>query len=303
MNDYLLAVILGVVEGLTEFLPVSSTAHIRLVQAALQGEAALESNFWKMFAVVIQLPAVMAVVVYFRHRLIAFVKSFLAKPSLGHPVVLVAIAFVMTAVPAVLAKKLIKGNLESLWVMGGSLVVGGIVMWVVDVIFGNRKQPPIATEGTVADQALVTESAPPASGVETMKPWQAAWIGLVQVTAALFPGTSRSMATIAAGQIAGLTRTTALEFSFFLSIPIMFAACLKDLKDSLTPGDVAYIGSDLTQQQLIQLAIGGAVSFVVAWAVIAWFMNWVRRRGFVPFAVYRIIIGFAVLAVAWRART
>jgi undecaprenyl pyrophosphate phosphatase UppP len=74
------------------------------------------------------------------------------------------------------------------------------------------------------------------------------------------------------------------------------------LKDSLTPGDVAYIGGDLTQPQLIQLAIGGSVSFVVAWAVIAWFMNWVRRRGFVPFAVYRIIIGFVVLAVAWRAR-
>ncbi|HEY0008927.1 MAG TPA: undecaprenyl-diphosphate phosphatase [Tepidisphaeraceae bacterium] len=302
MNEYLLAAILGIVEGLTEFLPVSSTAHIRLVQAALQGEAALESNYWKMFAVIIQLPAIMAVVVYFRSRLIEFVRSFVAKPSLGHPVVLVGIAFVMTAVPAVLAKKLIKGNLESLWVMGGALVIGGVVMWVVDAVFGERRQPQIATEATTADKALTNENATPAEGegVAAMKPWQAAWIGLVQVTAAIFPGTSRSMATIAAGQIAGLSRTTALEFSFFLSIPIMFAACLKDLRDSLSPGDEAYIGAALTREQFIQIGIGSMTSFVVALLVISWFMNWVRRRGFVPFAIYRIIIGGVVLA--WAAR-
>ena len=315
MNDYLLAAILGIVEGLTEFLPVSSTAHIRLTQALLKGEASLASNYWKMFAVVIQLPAILAVVVYFWKRIVAFVKSFIAKPSIRHPIVLVMIAFVMTAVPAVLLKKMIKGNLESLYVMGGALVIGGIVMWVVDAIYGRREHQgehtmsnaslnnPPHERGTVLDyekEDLAAVRGTPT--MEAMKPWQAAWIGAVQVLAAVFPGTSRSMATIAAGQIAGLSRTAALEFSFFLSIPIMVAACAKDLKDSLDPTDVdAYVGAALTTEQYVQIAIGSVTSFLVALACIAWFMGWVKKRGFVPFAIYRIIVGIVVLAWAYKS--
>lgn len=290
MNPYLLAILLGIVEGLTEFLPVSSTAHIRLVQAGLAGEASLSDNFWKLFAVVIQLPAILAVLVYFRKRIVAFLRSFFApgltmRDRLSHPVTLVLVATVVTAIPAALAKKLIKDNLESLWIMGGALVVGGVIMWVVDAIFGKRD----------------SRNEAPVKSLEEMSLWQAAWIGAVQVLSAVFPGTSRSMSTIAAGQIAGLSRPTALEFSFFVSIPIMFAACLKDLKDSLDPADSAYVGHSLTSSEWMQIAIGGAVSFVVALAVIAWFMAWVRKRGFVPFAVYRIIIGAAVLMWAYRA--
>ena len=168
MNEYLLAVILGIVEGLTEFLPVSSTAHIRLSQAVLYGH--LDDNYWKLFAVVIQLPAILAVVVYFRLRIVEFIKSFFRpgltlKQRIGHPVTLVLIATVVTAIPAALAKKLIKDNLESLWIMGGALVVGGVVMWVVDAIFGKRD----------------ARDAAPVKSMEQMKPWQAAWIGAVQV--------------------------------------------------------------------------------------------------------------------------
>jgi len=285
VNDYLLAAILGIVEGLIEFLPVSSTAHIRITQALLEGEASLKDPYWKMFAVVIQLPAILAVVVYFRHRIIAFIKSFIARPTFMHPIVLVMIAFVVTAVPAVLAKKMIKGNLESLYVMGGALIIGGVVMWVIDAIYGRRESRGLATT----------------TSIDAMKPWQAAWIGAVQVLSAIFPGTSRSMATIAAGQVAGLTRSSALEFSFFLSIPIMFAACTKDLWDSLSPGDEAYIGHAITTEQLLQIAIGSVTSFVVALAVIAWFMGWVKKHGFVPFAVYRIVAGIVVLAWAYRS--
>jgi len=285
MNDYLLAAILGVVEGLTEFLPVSSTAHIRLAQALIKGEESLTDNYWKLFAVVIQLPAILAVVVYFRVRIIDFIKSFIARPTWKHPIVLVMIAFVVTAVPAILGKKLIKHNLESLYVMGAALVIGGVVMWVVDSIYGRREKQGLATTSTI----------------EAIKPWQAAWIGLMQVLAALFPGASRSMCTIAAGQVAGLTRTSALEFSFFLSIPIMFAAFVKDMNDSLTPTDEAYIGNALTGSQLLQIGIGSVTSFVVALLVIAWFMGWVKKRGFVPFAIYRIIIGCVVLVWAYKS--
>lgn len=321
MNDFVLAIVLGLVEGLTEFLPVSSTAHIRLVQGLLRGEASLADNFWKLFAVAIQFPAVLAVVVYFFDTIKRFVTSFLVRgmtlqERVRHPVTLVAIAFVCTAIPAALSKKLIKGNLESLWVMGISLIVGGVIMAVVDTIYGRREKRLLsdADAARLADQPLdpttafaAHEAAPPAPALpivtklEHMKPWQAAWIGLVQVLAALFPGTSRSMCTIAAGQIGNLTRAAALEFSFFLSIPIMFAACAKDLKDSLSPGDEAYVGRALNTHDLLVLLTGSIVSFVVALAVIAWFMAWVRRRGFIPFAVYRVIIGVVVLIVAARS--
>jgi undecaprenyl-diphosphatase len=306
VNQYLLAAVLGVVEGLTEFLPVSSTAHIRLAQAAIAGRASLDDNFWKMFAVVIQLPAILAVIVYFWRRLLGFAVSFFAPgltiaQRMRHPVTLVGIAFVVTAVPAVLAKRFIKGNLESLYVMGWALVVGGLIMYVVDRVFGERGHA-LSGEATAAENAQ-QEGAPGPGGriddITAMKPWHAAWIGAIQVLAAIFPGTSRSMATIAAGQTAGLTRTTALEFSFFLSIPIMIAACLKDLKDSLDPGDAdAYIGRSLSAHDLTCIGIGSAASFVTALVVIAWFMAWVRRRGFTPFAVYRIVIGVVVLVWA-----
>jgi undecaprenyl-diphosphatase len=282
VNEYLLSVLLGVVEGLTEFLPVSSTAHIRLVFAAVGGD--MDDGFWKMFAVAIQFPAILAVVVYFRSRIMDFLRSFLAigiKPAelLKHPLALVAIAFVVTAVPAALLSEDIKHNLGSIVVMGWALIIGGIVMWVVDVLVKN----------------------PHTLRMEDMKPWQAATIGAVQILSAVFPGTSRSMATIAGGQLAGLSRQAALEFSFFLSIPIMAAACSFDLLESMraAPDSEAYVGV-MTTARWIQLALGGVTSFFVAWAVIAWFMNWVKKHGFVAFAVYRIVIGVVVLVLAYR---
>jgi undecaprenyl-diphosphatase len=129
---------------------------------------------------------------------------------------------------------------------------------------------------------------------------QAIWIGACQILSAVFPGTSRSMSTIAAGQLAGMSRASALEFSFFLSIPTMAVATLYELlkflrgkgEDSLSVGGIDTHG-------WIILAIGFVVSFVVAYGAVAWFMAWVRKRGFAPFALYRIVIGIAVLA--WAA--
>jgi undecaprenyl-diphosphatase len=226
-----------------------------------------------MYAVVIQLGAVLCLPTYFWQRIIGFVKTFPRgsdgqRRMLTHPVMLVAIAFVFTAVPLVLLKKTVSANLENLWVMGSALVIGGAVMWVADVLF----------------------SRPRTDSVEKMHPLQAMWIGLSQTAAALFPGTSRSMATIAAGQSAGLTRAAALEFSFFLSMPTMAAACLYDLYK--TTGDVQISG-----HQWLVLAVGFVVSYVVALAVVAWFMHWVRKHGFIPFAIYRIIVGVIVLTV------
>jgi undecaprenyl-diphosphatase len=194
------------------------------------------------------------------------------------------VAFVVTAGPAYLLSRVISENLESLLIIGLSLLIGGVVMWVVDVIYSRPSR-------------IHTDS------MERMAWLQAVWIGAIQVLAAVFPGVSRSMATIAAGQTAGLSRTAALEFSFFVSIPVMFTACGYDLLKTVTAerGEPEFIPGGLTGHDWGVLATGFAVSFVVALGVIAWFMAWVRRRGFVPFAIYRILLGGAVTAWALGA--
>lgn len=278
MRDYLLSVLFGVIEGLTEFLPVSSTAHIRIAEAYCNID--LEDPYWKMYAIVIQLGAILSVVVYFRERIMQFAHSFLETfrndrtRIFLHPASLVMIAFFVTAVPTLVLKKMhiIDKNLESMWVIAMSLIVGGVVMWAVDWFFTRPK---------IID-------------MERMGLGQAIWIGAVQILSAVFPGTSRSMATIAAGQTGGMSREAALEFSFFLSIPTMFAATGLELFDAIrgktTGGELI-----ITAHQWGVLAVGFVVSFFVALAVIAWFMHWVKKHGFVPFAIYRMLLGLGVL--------
>ena len=126
--------------------------------------------------------------------------------------------------------------------------------------------------------------------MESMSLKQSLVIGFTQIFSAALPGTSRSMATIAGGQVTGLSRTAALEFSFFLSIPVMFAATSFKMLQFVMKNESA-----VSTHQLGVLGVGFAVSFVVALAVIAWFMAWVRKHGFAPFAIYRVIVGIAVL--------
>ena len=283
MQEYLLSVFLGVVEGLTEFLPVSSTAHLRICEALLHID--LQDGFWKMYTIVIQLGAILALPVYFWNRIVKFVSTF-PKGERGnrtlftHPLSLTLIAFVVTAVPAWALAKVIGKNLENLWVMALALIIGGIVMWVVDAVFTR----------------------PHTMHMEEMTLPQAIWIGAAQILSAVFPGTSRSMSTIAAGQIAGMSRPAALEFSFFLSMPTMVVAVGYDFLKSVIPhhheAEIAPL--TISAHQWIVLAIGFVVSFFVALAVVAWFMNWVRARGFVPFAVYRIVLGLALLILLMR---
>jgi undecaprenyl-diphosphatase len=283
MQEYLLSVFLGVVEGLTEFLPVSSTAHLRICEALLHID--LHDGFWKMYTIVIQLGAIMALPVYFWHRILQFVRTF-PKGERGdrtiftHPLSLTLIAFVVTAVPAWALTKQIGKNLENLWVMAVALLIGGIVMWIVDVVF-TRPRTMQMNEMTLP---------------------QAVWIGAAQILSAIFPGTSRSMSTIAAGQVAGLSRPAALEFSFFLSMPTMVVATGFDFLKTVMPhhheADIAPLA--MNSHAWAVLAIGFIVSFIVALAVVAWFMNWVRARGFVPFAIYRIVLGLVLLTLLMR---
>jgi len=282
MNDYLLAAILGVIEGLTEFLPVSSTAHLRIFQA--WAGVSLSDGYWKMFSIVIQAGAILSLPIYFRRTLAEFLKHFPKGPRgdrtlLTHPLSLLLVAFVCTAGPTLLLTKMIGANLESLVVMAGALLIGGVVMWVVDA-FCSAAGRPHRTER-----------------LDEMSLSQAVWIGLCQALSAIFPGTSRSMATIAAGQLAGMSRPVALEFSFLLSIPTMIAATGFDLLQSLRPSPAGNpLGAVvLDLRGLLLLLIGGLVSFVVAYLSVAWFMRWVRNHGFVLFAIYRILAGALLL--------
>ena len=293
MSDYFLSVVLGIVEGLTEFLPVSSTAHLRIAEQLMH--VPLSSGYWKMYSIVIQLGAILVLPIYFRQHIARLISTFPEGEKRDcdyrtHPLSLVLIAFVVTAIPSFLLTKVIGKNLERLDVMGAALLIGGIVMWVIDAM-----KAPWEKAGPGA----------PGSPIHTWKMddihgGQAIWIGACQILSAVFPGTSRSMSTIAAGQLAGMSRAAALEFSFFLSIPTMAVATLYTLLKSLTGKDENPIGvHEITSHQWVILAIGFVVSFIVAYGAVAWFMAWVRKRGFVPFAVYRIVIGIAVLA--WAA--
>jgi undecaprenyl-diphosphatase len=322
LHDYLLSVLLGIIEGLTEFLPVSSTAHLRITEALLNIH--LDDPFWKMYTIVIQLGAILCLPIYFRKKIaqvlntieaqsaiesvfgvvillcwlplsifcfsdwiVAFMRVMRRSRSgvanrgpLTHPLTLVLIAFVFTAVPSLLLTKVIGKHLESLTVMGVSLLVGGIVMWVVDAMFGTPRPGSGYKTERMEDASL----------------FQAVWIGICQVASAVFPGTSRSMSTIAAGQVAGMSRPAALEFSFFLSMPTMIAATGYDLLRTMHPRHGEPLGRmPVNGHEWIVLSIGFVVSFIVALAVVAWFMNWVRKRGFTPFAIYRILVGIAVL--------
>src|SRR5947199_3696186 len=217
-----------------------------------------------MYTIVIQLGAILALPVYFWHRIVQFVSTFPKgergnRTILTHPLSLTLIAFVVTAVPAWALAKQIGKNLENLWVMALALLIGGIIMWIVDAVFTR----------------------PRTMHMEEMTLPQAVWIGAAQILSAIFPGTSRSMSTIAAGQVAGMARPAALEFSFFLSMPTMvvatgydFLKALKHTRDTTGEGNIAPLAID--SHQWIVLAIGFIVSFIVALGVVAWFMNWVR---------------------------
>lgn len=295
MNDYLIAVLLGVVEGLTEFLPVSSTAHLRITEVLLGMD--LGNGYWKMFSIVIQLGAILCLPFYFWRRLLDFVVTF-PKGSRSdgsvwnHPLTLVFVAFVCTAGPAFLLTRIIGKHLEDIHLMAAALVIGGIVMILVDLLYSSGNGIRLLT-GRLT------------SHVEEMRMWQAVWIGLCQILSAVFPGTSRSMSTIAAGQVAGMTRSAALEFSFFVSIPTMLLATAYDFWKTAKIGKGDAAASALGVVHMDRhgwtiLILGGVVSFIVALLVVAWFMNWVRRRGFVGFGIYRIVIGIAVWF--WLAR-
>src|SRR5207245_9839741 len=215
----------------------------------------LSNGYWKMYTIVIQLGAILCLPVYFRARIAKFLSTFPRgergdRTVFTHPLSLTLIAFVVTAIPAFLLTKVIGKHLESLQIMGTSLLLGGIVIWIVDAM--NTKSEaagPDAPHSRIHTWQM-----------EAMSLGQAIWIGACQILAAVFPGVSRAMSTIAAGQLAGISRASALEFSFFVSFPTMLAATGYTLLKSVMGKGENPIGvSQITPQQWVILAIGFVV--------------------------------------------
>jgi len=258
---FLQAIILAIIEGLTEFLPVSSTGHMIIGSSAM----GIASNpFVKVFTVAIQFGAILSVVVLYWKR---FFQSF------GFYVKLL-VAFLPAAFFGLLFKKQIDALLENIVVVAIALIVGGIIFVLLDDFFRQRRQ-----RETSVDQDVTL---PRALG-----------IGFFQVVS-MVPGVSRSAATIFGGLANGLSPTTAAEFSFFLAVPTMFAATCKSLWDFIQDGGVALSG-----QEIMLLTVGNVVAFLVAMAAIRYFIRFLTNHGFKWFGYYRIVVGVALL-VLWK---
>jgi undecaprenyl-diphosphatase len=265
--DYIDAIILGIVEGLTEFLPVSSTGHLTIVEKAL----GLKVNDPAItgYTAVIQMGAIAAVLLYFRTDIgriaAAWFRGLFRPEYRGHFDHRFGWYIIVGSIPigivGFLGKEVISGPLRSLWWVGGSLVVWSAVMVYAERV-GSQKRTE--RELTMADSIIV---------------------GVVQCIA-LVPGVSRSGATISAGLVRGLDRVTATRLSFFLSIPALTAAGLYELKDVVN----SHIGFGPT-------AVGTLVSFAVAYAAVAWLLKFVADHSIGWFVPYRLVLGFAVLGL------
>lgn len=271
MITYLQSVIQGIVEGVTEFLPISSTGHLIVSSAALHMPDD-ETN--KAFSIVIQLGAIIAVIWYYRAELLDQLRRVVNEPIVRRLWLNLFIAFCPVAGVGFLFHHWITDHLFSPRVVAGSLIVGGLILMLVDRD-GDRDDG--GDERTIRD-------------IYDIMPRHAAIIGLAQILS-LVPGTSRSGATIVGGMLTGLTREAATKFSFFLAIPTLgIATIYEGLKER---------HAILQSSNLVPFAIGTFVSFLVALVAIGWLLKFVSRHSFFGFGVYRIVAGLAVLGLAY----
>lgn len=262
--ERLKVVILGIVEGVTEFLPISSTGHLIVASDLMQFQNALGGTF----EIFIQLGAVVAVALFYRGDLWRQVTTVRQDKGVQNLWLSVIVAFIPAAVVGLLLKDWIKETLFNPITVALSLIVGGIVFLVVE------RRPALATQQTKT--------------LETISPRQALGIGMAQVLA-LIPGVSRSGSTIIGGLLAGLDRETATRFSFYLTIPVLGLATIVDLVTSL---------DEISSGQMLDLLVGAVVAGVVAWLSIGWLLRYVSRNNFIPFGYYRIAAGVLMLILA-----
>jgi undecaprenyl-diphosphatase len=256
--DFFKAIVLGIVEGLTEFLPVSSTGHLLLVNQFLGNDPA-RKEFWDTFSVLIQFGAILALLSIYFGRLWRLALGFFTDPAARRFVIGVLIAFLPAAVVGALAHDFIKGVLFNVWIVCFTLIVGGAVLLWVDQL----------------------DLRPRYADAEKYSLPMYFYIGLAQC-AAMVPGVSRAGATIVAALLLGADRRSAAEFSFWLAMPTMAGAFVYDLYKSR---------GQMSLDNGLLIAVGFAVSFVAAWIVVKTFLGYVQRHGFALFAWWRVVVG------------
>lgn len=260
MTDYLNPILMGLVEGITEFLPISSTGHLILAEAAL-GWQGVQG---KVFEVVIQLGAILAICVLYFRRLWGVAVRLPSDRGARNFVVAVLVAFLPAAVVGAALHHYIEETLFNPWVVSWALLIGGIAIIVIEKFFDPKD--------------TVTE-------VEQVTPLLALKIGVIQLLA-MIPGVSRSGSTIMGATLLCVSRRAAAEFSFFLAIPVMVGASALTL----------YKGwHELSAENLDTIAIGFVVAFISALIVVDQFIKFISRHGFTVFGWYRILIGGAML--------
>jgi undecaprenyl-diphosphatase len=258
------AAIMGVVEGLTEFLPISSTGHLILAASLLD----FTGDKVKVFDIAIQTGAIGAVIIVYWQRLRDTARGLPSEPQARRFVLNVGIAFVPAVVLGLLFGKAIKAHLFTPVVVASAFIVGGLV-----ILWAERRPA----------------SAVRIQAVDEMTPWDALKVGLVQCVA-MIPGTSRSGATIIGGMLLGLSRKAATDFSFFLAIPTLIGAGAYSLVK-----ERALLG----WADLPMFGVGLLFSFISAWLCVRWLLRYIATHDFVPFAWYRIVFGLVVLLTAW----
>jgi undecaprenyl-diphosphatase len=257
------AAIMGVVEGLTEFLPISSTGHLILAGSLL----GFHGGVAKVFEIAIQTGAILAVIIVYWQRIRSTIVGLPTERQARRFAINVLIAFVPAVILGLLLGKAIKANLFTPVVVASAFIVGGFI-----ILWAERRQ-----------------SAARIHSVDQMTPWDALKVGLVQCLA-LIPGTSRSGATIIGGMLMGLSRPASTDFSFYLAIPTLIGAGAYSLykdRDLLSASDIP------------MFAVGLLFAFVSAWVCIRWLIRYVATHSFVPFAWYRIAFGCLILLTAY----
>lgn len=294
------AAVYGVVEGVTEWLPISSTGHMLLLNQFLTMD--VSEDFWNMFLVVIQLGAILAVCVMFFHRLNPFSPSKSAGEkrdtwSLWGKTIVACIPAAVIGIPI---DDWMEANLGSPFVIAAALIVYGIAFIVIETVRERRASAVVSTgkhfsTPDLGDAPTRSELADAGARVQTLEglDWKTAiGIGLFQVLS-IVPGTSRSGSTIIGGLLLGCSRTVVAEFTFFLAIPVMFGASALRLAKYFLAGNM-FSGTEAAV-----LGVGCLVAFIVSLAVIRFLMAFVRKHDFKPFGWYRIVLGVAV--IAWFA--
>lgn len=277
MLEILKAILFGIVEGITEWLPISSTGHMILLDEFIQLDVTPE--FYSMFQVVIQLGAIMAVVVLFWNDFFPFGKKNNKQPMQQTGILswvkmdkfVLWIKILIACIPAAIVGILFDEQLEAIFYNYQTVSIALIVFGILFIIIENKNKNQYSKINSLTDITVNT----------------AFLIGIFQLIAAIFPGTSRSGATIVGALLLGVSRTVAAEFTFFLAIPVMFgASLLKILK----------FGFVFTTHELIILTIGMIVAFIVSVLIIQFLMNYIKKHDFKVFGWYRIVLGVIVLA-------